>query len=121
MLLNCFVICILIFSYMRSTVLLLISQYIGSFIHTFVKLSIWLFFCPYIYSFICIFPHSPINFSISPSISPFQTGCNLNVHKMFRARPGYLLKVLCTFILRTVSMGLPHFSVEQLGMCLFNE
>lgn len=47
-------------------------------------------------------------------------GRKLNVHRMLR-RPGYLLKVLCTFILRTVSMGLPHFSVEQLGMCLFNE
>ena len=36
---------------------------------------------------------------------PVDTGRQLNVHKMFRRRPGRLLNVLCTFNLRSVSMG----------------
>ena len=36
---------------------------------------------------------------------PVDTGCKLNVHKMFRKRPGGLLNVLCTFNLRPVSTG----------------
>ena len=34
------------------------------------------------------------------------TGRNLNIHKMFRRRPGRLLNVVCTFHLRPVSTGL---------------
>ena len=37
---------------------------------------------------------------------PVDTGCNLNVHKMFRRRPWHLLNVLCTFNSRPVSTGL---------------
>ena len=33
------------------------------------------------------------------------TGRNLNIHKMFRRRPGRPLNVLCTFNLRPVSTG----------------
>ena len=36
---------------------------------------------------------------------PVDTGRKLNVHKMFRRRPGPLLNVLCTFNLRPVSTG----------------
>ena len=36
---------------------------------------------------------------------PVDTGHKLNVHKMFRKRPGRLLNVLCTFSLRPVSTG----------------
>ena len=34
---------------------------------------------------------------------PVNTGRKINVHKMFRRRPGRLLNVLCTFSLRPVS------------------
>ena len=37
--------------------------------------------------------------------SPIDTWLNLNVHKMFRRRPGFPLIVLCTFNLRPVSTG----------------
>ena len=37
--------------------------------------------------------------------SPVDTGRKLNVHKMFRRRPGRLLKVLCMFNLRPVPTG----------------
>ena len=37
--------------------------------------------------------------------TPVDTGRKMNVHKTFRRRPGRLLKVLCTFILRPVSTG----------------
>ena len=36
---------------------------------------------------------------------PVDTGRKLNVHKTFRRRPGRLLNVLCTLILRPVSTG----------------
>ena len=36
---------------------------------------------------------------------PVDTGRKLNVHKTFRRRPGRLLKVSCTFNLRSVSTG----------------
>ena len=36
---------------------------------------------------------------------PAGPGRRLNVHKMFRKRPGRLRNVLCTFFLRPVSMG----------------
>ena len=36
---------------------------------------------------------------------PVDTGHKLNVHKLFRRRPGRLLNVLCTFSLRPVSTG----------------
>ena len=35
--------------------------------------------------------------------NPVDTGRKLNVHKIFRKRPGRLLNVLCTFNLRPVS------------------
>ena len=37
--------------------------------------------------------------------NPVDTGRKLNVHKMFRRRPGRLLNVLCTFNLCPVSTG----------------
>ena len=37
---------------------------------------------------------------------PLDTGRKLNVHKTLRRRPGRLLNVLCTFILRPVSRGI---------------
>ena len=37
---------------------------------------------------------------------PVDTGRKLNVHEMFRRRPGRPLNVLCTFNLRPVSTGL---------------
>ena len=41
------------------------------------------------------------------------TGRKLNVHKMFRRRPGRLLNVLCTFNLRAVSIGNKHFPKQK--------
>ena len=37
---------------------------------------------------------------------PVDTWRKLNIHKMFRRRPGRLLNVLCTFSLRHVSTGM---------------
>ena len=39
------------------------------------------------------------------SIDPLDTGHKLNVHKMFRTRPGRLLNILRTFNLRPMSRG----------------
>ena len=36
---------------------------------------------------------------------PVDTGLNLNLHEMFRRRPGRFLNVKCTFSLRPVSTG----------------
>ena len=43
--------------------------------------------------------------------NPVDTGRKLNVHKMFRRRPGRLLNVLCTFNLRPVSTGNEPFNI----------
>ena len=50
-------------------------------------------------------------------IIPVNTGRKLNVHKIFRRRPGRLRNVLCTFNLRSVSTGicLNHF----LNLCFY--
>ena len=45
------------------------------------------------------------------SLYAVDTGRKLNVHKMFRRRPGRLLNVLCTFNLRPVSTGIPLFVI----------
>ena len=37
--------------------------------------------------------------------NPVDVGRKLNVHKMFRRRPGRLLNVLCTFDLHSVPTG----------------
>ena len=39
-------------------------------------------------------------------VFPVDTGRKLNVHKMFRRRPGRLLNVFCAFNLRPVFTGL---------------
>ena len=44
-------------------------------------------------------------FVIRSFSDPVDTGRKLNVHKTFRRRPGFLLNVLCTFNLRSVSTG----------------
>ena len=46
-------------------------------------------------------------------IDPVDTGRKLNVHKMFRRRPGRLLNVLCTFSLRPVSTGERFAKIDQ--------
>ena len=43
---------------------------------------------------------------------PVDTGRKLNVHKTFRRRPERLLNVLCTFNLRSVSIGILLFCVD---------
>ena len=47
-------------------------------------------------------------------IFPVDTGRKLNVHKTFRRRLGRLLKVLGTFSLRPVSMGLCLAAAQHL-------
>ena len=47
------------------------------------------------------------------------TGRKLNVHKMFRRRPGRLLNVLCTFNLGPVSTGVhSHIDLNENLFCL---
>ena len=46
---------------------------------------------------------------------PVDTGRKLNVHKMFRRRPGRLLDVLCTFNLHPVFTVLGVDTHRQLG------
>ena len=62
------------------------------------------------YQFSCIsksaYEKSAENSVFSDHHLPVDTGRKLNVHKTLRRRPGRLLNVLCTFILRPVSTGL---------------
>ena len=44
---------------------------------------------------------------------PVDTRRKLNVHKMFKRRPGRLLNVLCTFNLRPVSTGISTYSYKK--------
>ena len=61
-----------------------------------------------------------IEFSIFIMVYPADIGHKLNVHNMFRRRPGRLLKVLCTFNLCPVSTGstMLTYPVHVYVLCL---
>ena len=59
------------------------------------------------YFFLDVFQSRETNF-------PVDTGRDLNVHKVFRRRPGRLLGVLCTFNLRPVPTGIQEMYVEKI-------
>ena len=65
-------------------------------------LSVGLFFSIWIFFHLTFTNRKWIS---SASRYPVDTDRKLNVHKTFRRRPGSLLKVLCTFNLRPVSIG----------------